>query len=197
MSLELIISWVLAYKYFIIFPLAIVEGPIIMVVSGFLLHLGYFDFWPLYLVLMVGDLAADVLWYGIGHHGARPFIKRYGHLLGITEALFLKLEEAFHAHHMKILFISKVTMGFGFAIATLIAAGATRVPLRQYILINFVGGFIWTGLLMAVGYVFGNFYLLIDEGLRIVFIVTLSIAILALVLGFGNARRKRFIKDTQ
>ena len=187
-----IVGWLLAYRYVIVYPLAVVEGPILSMISGFLVRTGFFDFWPIYILLMAGDLTGDILWYLVGRHGARPLIERYGRFLSITEANVEKMEGHFHKHQMKILFISKLTTGFGFAIATLIAAGAVHVPFKKYLTINFFGQFIWTGALLAVGFFFGNLYTLVDKSLRWAFIVALVIICLGAMYGFGKAMRKRF-----
>ncbi len=176
----------LIYKYFIAFPLAIVEGPIIMVACGFLLRLGVFSFWPVYLVLMFGDFTADIIWYFVGYYGARKFAVRWGKYFSVTPEALEKLENLFKHHHDKILFLSKITMGFGFALATLIAAGMARVPLKKYALFNFLGGFIWTALLIGVGYFFGHLYTLIDKSFKAAFVVFLSVMLAAVLYGAGK-----------
>jgi membrane protein DedA with SNARE-associated domain len=180
------------YRYIIVYPLAIAEGPVLMMISGFLVHTGFFDFWPVYFLLMAGDLTGDVAWYLVGRHGARPLIERYGRFLSLTQKNVEKAETMFHEHQTKILFISKITMGFGFALATLIAAGAARVPFKKYFAINFFGQFIWTGVLMAIGYFLGNLYTLVDKSLRWGFAIALIIIGFGAIYGFGKAMRNRF-----
>ena len=187
-----ILRWLLAYRYAIGYPLAIVEGPIVMMISGFLVHLGFFDFWPIYLILIAGDLTGDVIWYMVGRHGGRPLIEKYGRWINVSQENVERAEEFFHEHQTKILFISKLTTGFGFAIATLIAAGATRVPFKKYITINFFGEFIWAAFLFAIGYFFGNLYGLVDKSLRWGFLIGFVIVLALIVWGFGKAMRKRF-----
>jgi len=176
-----VLALILQYKYIILFPLAIFEGPIIMVVSGFLYHLGYFPFLPLYLTLIIADLVGDFIWYGVGYHFGRPII--------------LKHEAKFHNHQNKILFISKMTMGFGFAHVTLITAGAVKVSFKKYVLLNFLGGFIWTGFLMMIGYFFGNLYTVIEDQFKIVSVIALIIIVLAAFYGFSRYMRQRFIEN--
>jgi len=38
-----IVNWLLAYKYLLLFPIAVIAGPIITVIGGFLSSLGYFN----------------------------------------------------------------------------------------------------------------------------------------------------------
>lgn len=176
----------LLYKYLIAFPLAIIEGPIIMVACGFLLRLGAFSFWPIYLALMLGDFVADIGWYFVGYYGARKFADRWGKYFSITPESLEKLETLFHHHQSKILFISKITMGFGFALATLIAAGMARVPLKKYALFNFLGGFVWTALLIGTGYFFGHLYTLIDKSFKVAFVIFLCLMLVMALYGAGK-----------
>ncbi len=187
-----VIGWLLAYRYPILIPLAFLEGPVVMLISGLLIRIGIFSFLPVYLLLITGDFAGDIVWYFIGRHGARSLIDKYGHFINLTEQNIERAERFFQNHEMRILFISKITMGFGFAIATLVAAGAAHISFKKYFWINLFGEFIWAGILISVGYFFGNFYLLLNKDLRWIFVVAMIILSLAAAYGFGKAMKKHF-----
>lgn len=174
-----------ASRYIILFVGTIVEGPVVMLTSGFLYRLGQFDLVPMYIALMLGDFVADVGWYWVGYHGAGPIIKRFGKYLNITPAIIVKIEKRFKKYQTKILIISKLTMGLGFALATLIVAGILRVDFKKYIILNLLGGFIWTALLIVVGYFFGNIYELIGPRFKIAFAGFVAAAVIA-ALYYGN-----------
>ncbi|MEK7174254.1 MAG: DedA family protein [Patescibacteria group bacterium] len=195
MTLETIATWLIQYRYPIVFPLAVLEGPIVMTLGGFLLKLGYFSFWPLYITLMVGDLLADVIWYAVGYWGGRALILKYGHWVNISEELFEKTAAAFHRHQNKVLFLSKITMGLGFALVILITAGAVRIPFRKYLIFNAVGQMAWTGILMSVGYFFGKLYLVVNEGLRVAAIAAFVVIVIAAIAGVSRALRKRDLRN--
>lgn len=183
------------YRYVLAFFLAIVEGPMVMVASGILLRLGFFYFWPIYLALMLGDFVADLGWYAVGFYGARKFADRWGKYLSLTPAAIRKLERLFKEHHDKILFISKITMGFGFALATLITAGMAKVPFKKYALYNFLGGFVWTAVLVSAGYFFGQLYTLLGKGFKVAFIIFLAVLVSGALYGAGKYFKGRFLKD--
>lgn len=161
-------------KYAVVFVLCIVEGPVVMLASGFLYRLGQFDLVPLYIALIAGDFVADIGWYAVGRFGAWPIINKYGKFLNITPEIIFKIEKRFKTYQNKILIISKLTMGFGFALATLIVAGLLRVDFKKYLVLNFFGGFIWTGLLLTLGYFFGNAYEALVGPARIIFLLALA-----------------------
>ncbi|TSC82450.1 MAG: hypothetical protein G01um101420_283 [Parcubacteria group bacterium Gr01-1014_20] len=189
------IAWLLAYRYWVILPVTVFEGPIAMVVCGFLLKLGYFSLVPVYFVLLLGDLVGDFFWYGVGYYGARPIVHRYGHFISLNDKMLEKIEDVFKKNQNKILFISKITMGLGFALVTLITAGAIRVPLKKYAAINIVGGFIWTAFLLSLGYWFGNIYLQIDQTFQVIFLVAIASILLLAIFGFRKYIRQRVIED--
>ena len=165
-----------------------------MVACGFLLRLGAFSFWPIYFALVLGDFVADIGWYFVGLYGARKFAVRWGKYFSVSPDSLEKLEKVFEKHHDKILFISKITMGFGFALATLIAAGMAKVPLKKYALYNFFGGFIWTGLLIGTGYFFGHLYAHIDKSFKVAFLVFLGSVLVAALYGSGKYFKNNIAK---
>ena len=190
---EIIISYLITYRYVLIVPLTIIEGPIVMVICGFLLRtgIGQFDTIPLYTALVISDLIGDIGWYLVGRFWGLPFVQKYGHFFSITEKTVKKTTNLFHKYHNRILFISKVTMGFGFALVILITAGIAKVPFKKYLVFNVSGQFIWTAILLLVGYFFGNLYFTIDKGFRDMAIIALAIIAVALVYGFGRYISKR------
>ncbi len=191
-DLASVLNYLIQYRYYLIIPLTLVEGPIVMVLCGFLWRLGQFDFLPLYVSLMTGDLLADIGWYFVGFYWGHPFIKKFGKFFSITDASLKRALNLFHKYHERILIISKLTMGLGFALVTLITAGMSKVPFRKYLIFNVVGEVIWTALLMTLGYFFGNLYYTVDKGFRWITIAGGVIILVAAIYGFGKFARKRF-----
>ena len=151
--------WV--YVFIVFFAFA--EGPFLSMVFGVIIKLGYFSVLPVYVALMLGDLMGDSFWYYIGYFYGHRFIIRFGKYFNITEQNIEKVKEIFHKHKHPILFISKITNGFGFGLAVLITAGMAKLPFKKYLAVNALGQFIWTGLLISVGYFFGNLYIKIND----------------------------------
>ncbi len=166
------VAWLHASKYALLFLGCIFEGPVVMVASGFLYRLGGLELIPMYLVLMFGDFTADIMWYCIGRFGAKNLIYRYGGYFGITPRTIEKIQHRFQKYHDKILIISKLTMGFGFALVVLVVAGMSRVPFKKYAIFNLLGGFIWTAVLITVGYFFGDIFAKITGPEKIAFAIS-------------------------
>jgi membrane protein DedA with SNARE-associated domain len=170
--------WLESSKYILLIIGTIIEGPVVMMVSGFLYGLGQFALFPMYLALVFGDFIADIGWYCLGRFGTRHTIFKYGHYLGLTPELLEMMEDRFHKHHQKILIISKLTMGMGFAFIVLIVAGIFKVPFKNYVFLNLVGGFIWTAILVTIGYFVGNIFLIIPNSLKVIFVIFIFVAII-------------------
>lgn len=176
-SLASLIALLQATKYPLIFIGCYIEGTVVMLATGILWHNGTVAFWPAYFALLLADFLADLMWYAIGYFGARKFIDRWGHRAGLTPENLAKVERRFHKHHTWILLVSKLSMGFGLAVATLTTAGMLRVPLYRYALINGFGGIVWVFAMMVVGYYFGNVLEYIPRDLQIGVAVVLLAAI--------------------
>ena len=167
--------------YFLLFIATLIEGPVATTLAGFWLHFGQFSVWPAFLALVIGDLCGDMFWYYLGYNHLPNLIKKYGRFVSLTPEVLAGIIKAIKRHERKILFFSKLTMGFGFAIPVLIAAGSARIPFRRFMMYDTVGQLLWTGLLMSVGYFLGNFYSTLNQGFKIISLVS-GVVILFLVL---------------
>ena len=101
----------------LILPLAVMEGPVVSIVTGVLAWQGYFEwYWALFL-LIAGDLVGDVIYYWIGRTGITPLAslrRRVGTNHGPPSALGQKLAR----NATKMLLIGKWTHSIGFLVLT-------------------------------------------------------------------------------
>jgi membrane protein DedA with SNARE-associated domain len=149
--------------YAIIMIVGLFEGPFVSMVCGAILALGFLSFWPVYIALMIGDLVGDVIWYNIGYHFGEKFLARFGKYFSITERHVERVKNVFQVRKYPLLFLSKISNGLGFALAVLFSAGMSRVPFLQFISINALGQLVWSGVLIAIGFFFGDLYLSINN----------------------------------
>lgn len=184
------LAWIDSSKYVLLFIGMIIEGPIVTIASGFLYKLGQFSLLPMYFVLVFGDFTADLVWYCVGRFGTRTAIFKYGHFIGITPEAIAKIERVFYKFHQKILIISKLTMGFGFAVVVLVVAGIFKIPFRNYVIFNLIGGFIWTTMLVTIGFFLGNIFMAISKPTKVLFIIFIF-TLLILSLRYMNKYLKK------
>ncbi len=182
------LNWIVAFAlnhdiliYLLIIVVAFFQGPLLAVTFGILLSFGYLHVLPIYAALMVGDLIGDTIWYHVGRAYGEAFLARWGRYVGVTTASVARMRRLFHRYRNYVLFISKITNGFGFAILTLVTAGMVKIPFGRYLFVNLLGQFIWTGVMLAAGYYFSNAFILVDNwNGRITLAV--GLAILAFIL---------------
>lgn len=192
--MEHAIALILQYRYLIILPLGIVEGPALAMVCGLLIKLSLLSFWPVYIILMIADLIGDVMWYAIGYKGGPKLVNSLGKYFGLTPESYNAIEKAYHKYHDWILIISKLTMGLGFPFVILTTAGIVKVPFRRYLILNVAGQLIWTGGLIAIGFFLGNFYVKVNKGFEIVSIIGIFVVIVAIFYAIGRYVRKQTLK---
>ncbi|MDE2188180.1 MAG: DedA family protein [Patescibacteria group bacterium] len=174
------------WSYFIIALASFAEGPILAMICGVLYKLALVPFTPIYIALMAGDLIGDTFWYWIGRKFGHPFIRRFGKYFSLTESGVASVTHVFHKYQNSILLFSKMTMGLGFALVTLVTAGIVKLPFRKYILLNFIGQFVWTGFLLLVGYALGDLYIQINGYLGILFLIAMITVIFVGLMGWGK-----------
>ncbi len=180
--------------YAIIIAVSWVEGPILALLCGLLVKLNLAPLIPVYFALMFGDLCGDTFWYFIGYHFGERFVRRFGHFLSINEKSIGTIKKIFHKYKTHILIISKITMGFGFALVTLVTAGLVKIPFRQYFALNFIGQFVWTAFLLFIGYEFGSLYLAVNGVLGKISVAALFVMAFAAMLGYGRYMKNRMTK---
>ena len=190
LSLDTAMQWLQHYRYLILFPGAIVEGPIITIIAGFFASLGYFNIFLAYGTIVLGDLTGDGLWYGLGGYFSRHrHIGRWGKFFGLTDERIQHLKKHFEKHSGKTLALGKLSHGIGTVF--LVAAGAAKMPFWKFIYYNLLGTLVKSVFLILIGYYFGHALTKINSYLEF----TADIFILAglsLALGFLlHSRRKK------
>jgi membrane protein DedA with SNARE-associated domain len=181
----------LHFRYPLLFIGYIIEGPILTVAAGFLLHRGVLNPLFTFLALGSGDLAADIVWYYVGYFWVKPALTKHGKFLGLTSESFERIKSIFHRRSSVILFISKITMGFGMALGVLMTAGAIRIPMRSYLFYNSLGEIIYVTILMILGYYLSGFYGTISTGLHLISLLGVFLAIGLAFYGFSRYLRNK------
>ena len=196
MDTGLLISLIAEYKYFIMAPATLVFGPLTSVTAGVLLRAEVIDVVPTFLALAVGELTGDVVWYWVGRRWGERFVQKFGRYIGLTEVAVAKAKKLFEQYHDIIIFTSKSTSGFGFAIPIFFVAGLSRVPFKRYMMFNIAGQFLWTSGLVAVGYFLGHIYLAIGSVFEKVTLFALVIVIVVSIVAFGRYFRERLLETS-
>lgn len=148
-------GFLIAHGSALILPLAVIEGPIVSTLAGFLSAQGYFPWLPALILLICGDLIGDVIYYWIGRTGRTP-LSGLGQRLGMRRVLTPELQRGLTQNAAKMLFIGKWTHSIGCLV--LIGSGMLRLPLARFILVNLVATVPKSALLFSLGYFAGDHY---------------------------------------
>ncbi len=135
-----------------IFPIATLEGPIITMVSGFLISLGILRFIPTFLVVFAGDMVSDSFYFWLGSRG-RQFVERIK-FLRISPERLEKVEQHFEKHPGKTLIVSKASYGVGSLF--LIAAGVSKMVYQKFLEYITPLNAIRSTVLLLIGYYLGR-----------------------------------------
>jgi membrane protein DedA with SNARE-associated domain len=142
------------YSYLILFPLVVVEGPVVTIISGFLVSLGFMDLIPTYLTIVTADLTGDFLYYSAGRWWLNKAYKGIVNFFGIDMKLVHKLERSIKENRGPFLFFGKLSHALGGLI--LFAAGSAEIPIKDFMWFNFWATLPKSLILLAVGYYFGS-----------------------------------------
>jgi len=175
LSFTQIIPWLEYYKYFVIFPLAFFEGPIITIIVGFLSSLGYINIFFAYLTIVAGDLASDVMYFWFGNKGGSKFIAKWGRYFGITQQYAESLEKYFDKYAGKVLFLGKISHGIGTAF--LVAAGLAKMPFIKFFFYNSLATLLKSLVLILIGYYFGYAFATINSYLQKIAVLSVNVGV--------------------
>lgn len=141
------------YGLFILFPLAILEGPIIAALAGYMVFLGHFDAVSALVVLILADLAGDIIFYRLGMVAKTETGRKWLKRLRIRDEQLEYFEAQFAYRGGTIIMLGKILHAPG--IVTLIAAGAVHMNLVKFLFYNFVSATPKLALMHYLGYHLG------------------------------------------
>lgn len=191
-SLSDVITILEEHTYWLIFPLAVIEGPIIIIVAGFLAYLGTLNFFIAYTVVTIADILGDFLYYSIGRFWrSSTRIKKIGYFLGYDDKSEEFLENHFRRHKMKTFFVAKFAHGVGGTIQ--IASGIAKVNWLEFLWYSVLGTVPKVLILFTIGFYVGQSYAKIDGYLGYIAVTTVTIMVLFILYFVVGKKLKNYI----
>ena len=105
--MEHIIQLLYGFKYLFLFPLAVVEGPILAIIAGFLCMEGILNPFIVYPIIILGDIIGDSLVYALGRWGKSCSTGRWRRLMGLSGAKIERARTYFGNNPVKTVSLSK------------------------------------------------------------------------------------------
>lgn len=176
------------YGYFAIFPLSIIEGPIITMLGGFFVRLGALNPFLVYMIVIVGDAAGDTLYYAIGHFGGSKFLDWIGRHLGLGMRYKERASEYFNDHGYKTIVAAKLLQGIG--PIGLIAAGSSGMTYGRYMRMCISVSIVQSGAFLLMGILLGHTYMQL-RGFANIYATYLSTAVLFAIIIYVLRRTRK------
>jgi membrane protein DedA with SNARE-associated domain len=126
---------------------------IVMIPAGYLIHQGAFEWYIVWPVSIVGTIGGASFNYLIACYLGRKLFLRYGKYFLMTPEKLANLEAFFARHGVFSTFIGRLIPGIRHFIS--FPAGLARMDVRKFILTTALGGGLWMGILLLLGYHIG------------------------------------------
>lgn len=155
--MQAVLILLLKYKYWILFPLAAIEGPVVSILVGFLVYSGIFSFWPAFIILLFGDIVPDTIYFYIGYFSDRSkFIQKHFLQSEFFVNNFSVIRKLWNKHPNKTMIFGK--LAYGMAIPFLISAGMVKMSYKKFISYTIPITMFQYGVIMFIGYYLGSSY---------------------------------------
>jgi membrane protein DedA with SNARE-associated domain len=150
MQLAAIAPILVRYRYWIIVPLSMLEGPLVAVATGALSALGYFNPYVTCWLFVAKDVVVDGAYYALGRVGRdHPFCAWLLARMRVTANEIERVRGLWNTHGWRTMFVGKLAWGLSpifLAVAGIVAVPpgrffryATGVALLQYVVLFFAG----------------------------------------------------------
>ncbi len=177
------------YKYLILFPLAIIEGPVIAVIAGFLCIGGFLNAFIVLPILVVGDMIGDSFCYMLGRWGVPDFIKNILKKFGLNAEKVSRVKIYFDANPKKTISLSKVTPGIG--VAGIYLAGHAKINYNTFFKICLVTSILQFIVYLCIGLLFGKAYVKISHYLDVAATTIILSTLVVIVFLFIKSMLKK------
>ena len=166
-----------------------------LIVTGALASRGNFSLPELLATAVAASLIADLGWYSTGRKVGGPVLRTLCRISLSPDSCVRQTEAIFTRWGAQSLIVAKFIPGFA-SVATAMA-GVLRVPLWRFIPADALGAALWSGVAIALGYIFRN---AIDDVLNVlaqmgkIGLVLILLAFVAYIF-WKWLQRKRFIRQ--
>jgi membrane protein DedA with SNARE-associated domain len=155
MPVNALTELILQYRYWLLIPLSLIEGPVVAFIAGTLAAVGYFSISFLAVLFFVRDVGLDGVYYAIGYFGGRTaFAERMLRKIGITDDHLANVRALWDRRPGWTMFIGKLS--YGIASAFIVVAGMVKMPLAKFFLYGSAVAVLQYGALLFAGYFLGT-----------------------------------------
>jgi membrane protein DedA with SNARE-associated domain len=157
-TIEYLIS---TYGYLTILLGTFFEGETILIVAGFMAHMGYLKLPYVMGMAFIGSLTGDQFFFILGRLKGQPLLSKFKNIQKRVDKIHVFLER-----HKDLIMIG-FRFVYGIRILTPIVLGMNhKIKARRFFLFNAVGAIVWSIVVSLGGYLFGEALQLIMKGIK-------------------------------
>ncbi|MDA8443391.1 MAG: DedA family protein [Peptococcaceae bacterium] len=167
-----------------------IPSEVIMPYAGILVAQGRFPLWQAVVVASLANLVGSVIAYVVGSTGGRPFIRRYGKYIFLSERHLDSADRWFAQRGEITVLLARVLPVFRTFIS--LPAGITRMNFARFALYSLVGAVPWNLALAYAGVVFADNFGVLQANLHkanLVFYALLGLVVVGLFTRWLRRRR--------
>jgi len=138
------------YGYIAVLIGTFFEGETILLIAGFLAHLGYLELPYVIAVAFVGTLAGDQLYFYVGRIKGIAMIDKRPGLRSKADRIF----KLMHKHQTALILGFRFL--YGLRTITPFVLGSSGISPIRFLLLNICGALLWALLIGVLGYYFGK-----------------------------------------
>jgi membrane protein DedA with SNARE-associated domain len=135
----------------------------------------------------IGSVLGASIAYWVARLGGRPLVDKLARWVRIDPAHITRAEKQFQRWGAGLVLVGRVMPGIRTLIS--IPAGLSRMPFAIFLVVTFIGAYIWCTLLIGAGYVLGNDWALVSAYLKQSLPYLLAGGVVSLALCFWFTRR--------
>ncbi len=158
---EWLVDFVHGFGYFGIFIMTFLESTfapipaeLTMVPAGYLVYQGKMDGILVMLIAIIGTICGSLANYYVALYFGRRFLYAYGKYMFFDHDKMEKLDKFFASHGEISTLTGRLIPGLRHVIS--FPAGLARMHIKKFIIYTSIGGAIWMGILIMVGYFIGG-----------------------------------------
>ena len=183
--------------YTILFFITILEGiPIVgplipghtaVILSGFLIKVGVFNWLVVAIVVIIGAMLGDITGYFLGKKYGFVFLEKFGKYFFVKHEHIEKAKEIVAKHTGKAIIFgrfSPITRPLA-----PFAVGASNVPIKRFWFYDFIGVVIWATGSILLGYLFGASYHVVANVVGKFIAIALVLALI-IIWGYSFINRR-------
>ncbi len=170
-----------------------IPSEIILPFAGALVAEGAMSFPLAVLFATLGSLTGALLLYAIGRWGGRPLIYRYSAILRLSERQLDRADAWFDRRGPWIILLGRLIPGVRSIVS--IPAGASEMPLVQFVALTTLGSTVWNCVTIGAGWALGSKWdeaaAVVDSVSSVVYVLLALSLLLVVVLFVRYYRRAR------